>query len=42
MPSLAVGAILSRHAHRRVDGRPLRVFVLAFAIVSGALLLIRP
>jgi uncharacterized protein len=41
VPALAVGAVVSRLAHDRVDGRPLRVFVLLFAIVSGAVLLIR-
>src|SRR5438093_1009856 len=41
VPPLALGAILSRHVHRRIDGRVLRAFVLAFAIVSGAVLLFR-
>ena len=41
VPPLAVGAVLSRHAHRRLDGRVFRGFVLAFAIVSGVVLLIR-
>jgi len=41
VPPLAFGAILSRHVHHRIDGRVLRGFVLAFAIVSGAVLLVR-
>jgi uncharacterized membrane protein YfcA len=36
VPPLALGAMLSRHVHHRVDGRVLRALVLAFAIVSGA------
>jgi uncharacterized membrane protein YfcA len=40
-PALALGALASRAAHRRVGGRALRVFVLAFAIVSGTVLLVR-
>jgi uncharacterized membrane protein YfcA len=40
-PALAVGASASRHAHRRVDGRALRAFVLVFAVVSGAVLALR-
>jgi uncharacterized membrane protein YfcA len=42
MPPLVLGAVASRHLHRRVGGRVLRVFVLAFAIVSGVVLLLRP
>jgi uncharacterized membrane protein YfcA len=41
MPSLVVGAILSHRLHDRIGGRPLRAFVLLFAIASGAVLLIR-
>jgi len=41
LPALVLGALLSRYVHRRVDGRRLRVFVLLFAIVSGAVLLVR-
>jgi len=41
VPALAVGAVVSRLTHNRVGGRPLRVFVLLFAIVSGAVLLAR-
>lgn len=40
-PALLAGAVASRVAHRRIGGRSLRVFVLGFAIVSGALLLLR-
>lgn len=40
-PALALGAFASRAAHQRVGGRALRAFVLAFAIVSGAVLLAR-
>jgi len=41
VPALAVGAVISRLTHDRVGGRPLRVFVLLFAIVSGTVLLTR-
>jgi uncharacterized membrane protein YfcA len=41
LPALVVGAAFSRLAHRRVGGKILRVFVLAFAVVSGTLLLLR-
>ena len=41
LPALVVGALLSRLVHRRVDGRALRAFVLTFALVSGAVLLLR-
>jgi uncharacterized membrane protein YfcA len=41
MPPLALGAILSRYTHHRLGGRVFRGFVLAFAIVSGIVLLIR-
>ena len=41
MPALAVGAILSRLVHRRVDGRLLRGVVIGFAMASGAVLLFR-
>jgi len=40
-PALALGAFASRAAHHRVGGRALRTFVLGFAIVSGAVLLVR-
>ena len=41
VPPLAVGAIVSRLIHHRVDGHLLRLFVLTFAIISGAVLLTR-
>lgn len=41
LPALAVGAILSHFVHARIGGRFLRAFVLAFAIASGVLLLLR-
>jgi len=41
VPTLVVGAVVSRLIHDRVGGRLLRVFVLIFAIVSGAVLLVR-
>jgi hypothetical protein len=41
VPTLIVGAIVSRLIHDRVGDRLLRVFVLIFAIVSGAVLLVR-
>jgi uncharacterized protein len=40
-PSLVIGATLSHRVHGRVGGRALRAFVLIFAVVSGALLLVR-
>jgi uncharacterized membrane protein YfcA len=40
-PARVVGAALSRSLHTRVAGRVLRVTVLIFAIVSGAVLLFR-
>lgn len=41
VPALALGAIMSRYAHHRVDARLFRVFVLGFAIVSGLVLVLR-
>jgi uncharacterized membrane protein YfcA len=41
LPALAVGALLSRWVHERVNGRFLRGFVLVFAIVSGLVLIVR-
>jgi len=41
VPTLVVGAMLSRLVHHRVGGRLLRSFVLLFAMVSGAVLLFR-
>jgi hypothetical protein len=40
-PALLVGAVASHLVHGRVSGRALRTFVLAFALASGALLLVR-
>lgn len=40
-PALVAGAVLSRFVHHRVRGRTLRVLVLVFAIVSGAVLRVR-
>lgn len=42
LPALAVGAWLSRLVHHRLDARKMRVFVLAFALVSGAVLMLSP
>jgi uncharacterized protein len=39
IPGVAVGALASRIAHRRFEGPVLRVAVMAFAILSGALIL---
>ena len=41
VPALAVGALLSRLAHHRINARSLRVFVMGFSIVSGLVLLLR-
>lgn len=41
LPALAIGAALSRYAHQRFTGPMLRVFVLAFAVASGAVLVVR-
>jgi uncharacterized membrane protein YfcA len=40
LPALAVGAVLSRTVHRRVDGPLMRTLVLGFAIISGILVLV--
>ncbi|GAA2778956.1 sulfite exporter TauE/SafE family protein [Streptomyces rameus] len=39
LPALAAGAWLSRLVHERVDARRMRAFVLAFALVSGVVLI---
>ncbi|MFF3917581.1 hypothetical protein ACFYZB_29605 [Streptomyces sp. NPDC001852] len=39
LPALAAGAGLSRLAHRRLDARKMRAFVLVFALVSGVVLM---
>lgn len=41
LPALALGAALSHYAHQRFNGRVLRVFVLVFAVASGAVLVVR-
>lgn len=41
LPALVVGASLSHLVHARVGGKFLRMFVLAFAVVSGIVLLLR-
>jgi uncharacterized membrane protein YfcA len=41
LPALAIGALLSRFVHHRINDRFLRTFVLVFAVVSGAVLLIK-
>jgi uncharacterized membrane protein YfcA len=40
-PALGLGALTSRWVHRRVDGPAMRFVVLTFALVSGAVLLLR-
>ncbi|MDJ0345477.1 sulfite exporter TauE/SafE family protein [Streptomyces sp. H10-C2] len=40
LPALAAGAGLSRLVHHRVDAGKMRAFVLAFAIVSGVVLMV--
>jgi uncharacterized membrane protein YfcA len=35
LPALSVGSLLSRWSHGRVEGRPMRLAMLGFAIVSG-------
>ncbi|MET7618268.1 sulfite exporter TauE/SafE family protein [Streptomyces sp. NPDC005408] len=40
LPALATGAWLSRLVHGRVDARQMRLFVLGFAVVSGAVLML--
>ncbi|WP_251096205.1 sulfite exporter TauE/SafE family protein [Streptomyces sp. Caat 7-52] len=39
LPALAAGAWLSRLVHQRVDAKRMRAFVLAFALVSGVVLM---
>ena len=41
LPALSIGALLSRLVHQRVNSRALRIFVMSFSILSGAVLLIR-
>ncbi|MCP3819982.1 TSUP family transporter [Streptomyces sp. A3M-1-3] len=40
LPALALGAWLSRLVHHRIDAGRMRFFVLAFAVVSGVILII--
>ncbi|SDJ56999.1 sulfite exporter TauE/SafE family protein [Streptomyces indicus] len=40
LPAIAVGAWLSRLVHHRFDARRMRLFVLVFALVSGAVLML--
>lgn len=42
LPALAAGAWLSRLVHHRLDARRMRLFVLAFALVSGVVLMLAP
>jgi uncharacterized membrane protein YfcA len=39
LPALGAGALLSRWLHGRVDGKPMRLAMLGFAIVSGMICL---
>lgn len=41
VPALAVGAVLSRWSHHRLDGPLMRRAVLGFALVSGAVVIAR-
>ena len=41
VPALAVGALLSRGVHHRVEGPFMRALVLGFALISGAVLMIK-
>lgn len=40
LPALALGALLSRWVHHRLDGRLMRALVLAFALASGVLVML--
>lgn len=40
LPAMAAGGLLSRWSHGRIDGRPMRLAMLAFAIVSGLVCLL--
>ncbi|MBU7600817.1 sulfite exporter TauE/SafE family protein [Streptomyces sp. P38-E01] len=40
LPAIALGAWLSRLVHHRLDARRMRLFVLVFALVSGAALIL--
>ncbi|MDQ6680987.1 MAG: sulfite exporter TauE/SafE family protein [Pseudomonadota bacterium] len=41
LPALGIGAVLSHAVHHKVNARFLRAFVLVFALVSGAVLIVR-
>lgn len=41
LPALAVGAIASRYVHTRINARVMRLFVQAFAVLSGLALLLK-
>jgi uncharacterized membrane protein YfcA len=41
LPAVAVGALLSRLVHHRLDGRVMRYLVLGFALVSGAVVTVQ-
>lgn len=41
LPALLAGVVLSRFAHARLSARRLRLFVVGFSVVSGAVLLLR-
>jgi uncharacterized membrane protein YfcA len=41
LPAVVVGALASRLVHHRLDGKALRYLVLGFALVSGAVLVVR-
>jgi hypothetical protein len=40
LPALTAGGLLSRWSHGRIDGRPMRLAMLAFALVSGVVCLV--
>ncbi|MDO5493827.1 MAG: sulfite exporter TauE/SafE family protein [Nesterenkonia sp.] len=41
LPFLAVGSVLSRFVHHRMDGPMLRYIVLGFAIISGGIVIVQ-
>jgi len=41
LPALALGALLSRWVHHRLDGRLMRLIVLIFAVASGVVVIIQ-
>jgi uncharacterized membrane protein YfcA len=40
LPALGLGALISQALHRKLDGRKLRVAMLGFAVISGAICLV--